>query len=64
MDIQQKIVDIYTAAQNAKLQKDKEAKELLRKVLTTICWRFYLLIHHKRFHQGCMLQKNIRNDWK
>lgn len=26
---QQKIVDLYTAAQNAKLQKDKEAKELL-----------------------------------
>lgn len=32
MDIQQKIVDIYTAAQNAKLQKDKEAKELLESI--------------------------------
>lgn len=30
--IQQKIVDIYTAAQNAKLQKDKEAKELLESI--------------------------------
>ena len=29
---QQKIVDIYTAAQNAKLQKDKEAKELLESI--------------------------------
>ena len=32
MGIQQKIVDIYTAAQNAKLQKDKEAKELLESI--------------------------------
>lgn len=30
--IQQKIVDIYTAAQTAKLQKDKEAKELLESI--------------------------------
>ena len=30
--IQQKLVDIYTAAQNAKLQKDKEAKELLESI--------------------------------
>lgn len=29
---QQKIVDLYTAAQNAKLQKDKEAKELLESI--------------------------------
>lgn len=29
---QQKIVDLYTAAQNAKLQKDKEAKELLENI--------------------------------
>lgn len=32
MGIQQKLVDIYTAAQNAKLQKDKEAKELLESI--------------------------------
>lgn len=32
IDTQQKIVDIYTAAQNAKLQKDKEAKELLESI--------------------------------
>lgn len=32
MGIQQKIVDIYTAAQTAKLQKDKEAKELLESI--------------------------------
>lgn len=30
--IQQKIVDIYTTAQNAKLQKDKESKELLESI--------------------------------
>ena len=29
---QQKIVDLYTAAQNTKLQKDKEAKELLESI--------------------------------
>lgn len=29
---QQKIVDLYTAAQNAKLQNDKEAKELLESI--------------------------------
>lgn len=29
---QQKIVDLYTAAQNAKLQKDEEAKELLESI--------------------------------
>lgn len=29
IEIQQKLVDIYAAAQNAKLQKDKEAKKLL-----------------------------------
>ena len=32
IEIQQKLVDIYTAAQNAKLQKDKEAKELLESI--------------------------------
>ena len=32
IEIQQKIVDIYTAAQTAKLQKDKEAKELLESI--------------------------------
>ena len=32
IEIQQKIVDIYTASQNAKLQKDKEAKELLESI--------------------------------
>ena len=32
IDTQQKIVDLYTAAQNAKLQKDKEAKELLESI--------------------------------
>lgn len=32
IETQQKIVDIYTAAQNAKLQKDKEAKELLESI--------------------------------
>ncbi len=32
MGIQQKLVDIYTAAQNAKLQKDKEVKELLESI--------------------------------
>lgn len=34
IEIQQKIVDIYTASQNAKLQKDKEAKELLESIDT------------------------------
>lgn len=32
IETQQKLVDIYTAAQNAKLQKDKEAKELLESI--------------------------------
>lgn len=32
IEIQQKLVDIYTAARNAKLQKDKEAKELLESI--------------------------------
>lgn len=32
IEIQQKLVGIYTAAQNAKLQKDKEAKELLESI--------------------------------
>ena len=32
IEIQQTLVDIYTAAQNAKLQKDKEAKELLESI--------------------------------
>ena len=32
IETQQKLVDLYTAAQNAKLQKDKEAKELLESI--------------------------------
>lgn len=32
IETQQKLVDIYTAAQTAKLQKDKEAKELLESI--------------------------------